>query len=133
MLSCSLLTLPPFLSFPFFRALLLLQVFAVVELAGKQYKVCPNDLVFVDKREGLEPNDVIECHRVLLLGSRTETIIGRPYIQPNASVVCAVESQFMEMKKIIFKKKRRTNYRRNNSFRHRLTRLRVLSINGIEP
>ena len=38
----------------------------------------------------------------------------------------------MEAKKIVFKKKRRNNYRRNNGFRHQLTRLRVLKINGIE-
>ena len=43
-----------------------------------------------------------------------------------------LQSQFMEAKKIVFKKKRRNNYRRNNGFRHQLTRLRVLKINGIE-
>ena len=43
------------------------------------------------------------------------------------------KSQFMEAKKIVFKKKRRSNYRRNGGFRHRLTRLRILSVNGIAP
>lgn len=60
------------------------------ELGGKQYKVCPNDLVFVDSRGDLEVNDMIECNRVLLLGSKDETIIGRPYV-PGTSVVAAVE------------------------------------------
>ncbi|WZN62673.1 mitochondrial ribosomal protein L21 [Chloropicon roscoffensis] len=108
------------------------EVFAVFELGGKQYKVCPNDLVFVDSRGDLEVNDMIECNRVLLLGSKDETIIGRPYV-PGTSVVAAVESQFMEAKKIVFKKKRRSNYRRNGGFRHRLTRLRILSVNGVAP
>lgn len=39
----------------------------------------------------------------------------------------------MEAKKIVFKKKRRSNYRRNGGFRHRLTRLRILSVNGVAP
>ena len=64
--------------------------FAVVELASRQHKVAPDDLLFIDRQENLEVNDVIECNRVLLLGSKSETIIGRPYV-PNASVVAVVE------------------------------------------
>jgi len=106
-----------------------IDAFAVIELAGKQYKVVADDLLFVDRRSDLEINDIVECNRVLLLGTREETVIGRPYID-TASVTCCVESQFMEEKKIIFKKKRRKGYRRNNGFRHRLTRLRILKINN---
>ena len=62
----------------------------MIELGSKQYKVCPNDIFFIDRRGDLEVNDLIECKRVLLLGSRDETVIGRPYI-PNTSVVAAVE------------------------------------------
>lgn len=62
----------------------------MIELGSKQYKVCPNDILFIDRRGDLEVNDLIECKRVLLLGSRDETVIGRPYV-PNTSVVAAVE------------------------------------------
>ena len=44
----------------------------MIELGGKQYKVCPNDIVFVDRRGDLEVNDMVECKRVLLLGSKDD-------------------------------------------------------------
>ena len=103
-------------------------LFAVVEVAGTQYKVTPDDLIITEKISGLDINDVINLHRVMLLGSKTETVIGRPYIQ-NASVTAAVEEQFLDGKVIVFKKRRRKNSRRTNGHRQPLTSLRIMSVN----
>jgi large subunit ribosomal protein L21 len=102
-------------------------VFAVVEIAGTQYKVTPDDLIITEKIRGVDVNDKIRLNKVLLLGSKTETIIGRPYVE-EASVTAAVEEQFLDGKVIVFKKRRRKNSRRTNGHRQPLTSLRILSI-----
>ena len=103
-------------------------LFAVVEVSGTQYKVTPDDLIVTEKVSGVDVNDVIRLNRVMLLGSKTETIIGRPYIQ-EASVTAAVEEQFLDGKVIVFKKRRRKNSRRTNGHRQPLTSLRIMSVN----
>ena len=64
-------------------------VFAVVEVSGTQHKVAPGDVVVVEKLEA-DVDDRLQLRRVLLLGSRAETVIGRPYV-PQAVVTAAVE------------------------------------------
>ena len=65
-------------------------VFALVELGGTQYKVTPGDVVVVEKLGEVDVSDTLSLGRVLLLGSRAETVIGRPYV-PGAAVTAAVE------------------------------------------
>ena len=65
-------------------------VFAVVEIGPTQFKVSVDDLVYTEKVRGVDVDDKIALHRVLMLGSRYETVIGRPFI-PGASVIAAVE------------------------------------------
>lgn len=107
------------------------RVFAVIDVGGTQYKVTPDDVVVTEKLTGLNINDVIRLERVLLLGSPSETIIGRPYI-PGACVTAAVEEQFLDGKVIIFHKRRRKNSRRTKGHRQPLTTLRILEVEGIE-
>ncbi|KAG6407425.1 hypothetical protein SASPL_130416 [Salvia splendens] len=70
-------------------------------------------------------------NKVLMLGSQTQTIIGRP-ILPEAAVHAVVEEHALDAKVIIFKKKRRKNYRRTKGHRQELTKLRITDIQGIE-
>lgn len=107
------------------------RVFAVVDVGGTQYKVTPDDVVVTEKLSGLDINDIIRLERVLLLGSPSETIIGRPYI-PGACVTAAVEEQFLDGKVIIFHKRRRKNSRRTKGHRQPLTTLRILEIEGMQ-
>lgn len=65
-------------------------VFAVVELGPTQYKVSPDDLVYTEKLKGVDVNEKISLNRVLLLGTQTQTVIGRPHV-PDASVLACVE------------------------------------------
>jgi large subunit ribosomal protein L21 len=106
-------------------------VFGVVEVRSHQFKVSPDDLIFVDKIKDVEVNDVVKLPRVLMLGSKTRTVIGRPTV-PGAEILALVEEHVRDGKKFIFKKKRRKNYRRMNGYRAQLTGLRVLEVRGIE-
>ena len=106
-------------------------VFGVVQIRSHQFKVSPDDLIYVDKIHGVDVNDVVSLPRVLMLGSKTRTVIGRPTV-PGAEVLALVEEHVRDGKKFIFKKKRRKNYRRMNGYRAQLTGLRVLEVRGIE-
>ena len=105
--------------------------YAVVQIRSMQFKVSPDDVIFVDKMTGFDVNDIVSLPRVLMVGNRARTVIGRPCV-PGAEVLAVVEEQLIDGKKIIFKKKRRKNYRRRTGFRAQLTGLRVLEVNGIE-
>lgn len=107
------------------------EVFGVVQVRSHQFKVSPDDLIYVDKIPGVEVNDVVSLPRVLMLGNKTRTVIGRPTV-PGAEVVALVEEHVRDGKKIIFKKKRRKNYRRMKGYRAQLTGLRVLEVRGID-
>ena len=102
-------------------------LFAAVEIAGTQFKVTVDDIIFINQLPGCDINDVLELDRVMLLGSREKTVIGRPYV-PNASVLVAVEEHFRDGKVHIFKKRRRKRHRVYKTTRSHLMTLRVLAV-----
>ena len=104
------------------------KAFAVIAFSGKQYKCVEDDLLICDRQDNLDIGDEIVIDDVLLIGTGTETIVGRPLVQ-SASVRAVCEQHPKDKKTIIFKKKRRKGYRRKNGFRRQLTVLRVLEIN----
>lgn len=106
-------------------------VFAIVQIGSHQFKVSNRDCIYVEKLKYCEVNDKMILNKVLMVGSPTQTIIGRP-ILPEAAVHAVVEEHALDAKVIIFKKKRRKNYRRTNGHRQELTRLRITDIQGIE-
>lgn len=106
------------------------KAFAVVQVGSHQFKISPGDCIYTEKLKYADVNDKLCLEKVLLLGSRSQTIIGRPVV-PKAFVHAVVEEQALDAKVIIFKKKRRKNYRRTNGHRQELTRLRILDIRGL--
>ncbi|XP_039016655.1 50S ribosomal protein L21, mitochondrial-like [Hibiscus syriacus] len=106
-------------------------VFAVVQIGSHQFKVSNGDSIFTERLKFCEVNDKLILNKVLFLGSSTQTIIGRP-ILPDAGVHAVVEEHALDAKVIIFKKKRRKNYRRTKGHRQELTKLRITDIQGIE-
>ncbi|GAB2298675.1 hypothetical protein Dimus_032746 [Dionaea muscipula] len=106
-------------------------VFAVVQIGSHQFKVSNGDWIYTERLKYCEVNDKLILNKVLLLGSQNQTIIGRPLV-PDAAVHAVVEEHALDAKVIIFKKKRRKNYRRTNGHRQELTRLRITDIQGIE-
>lgn len=101
-------------------------MFAVIRTGGKQYKVAKNDVIVVEKLLG-DAGDEIDFTDVLALNDGAATQFGRPVVS-NAIVMAEVLEQARSDKVIIFKKKRRQNYRRKNGHRQELTVLRILDI-----
>ena len=97
--------------------------FAVIRTGGKQYRVTPNAVLTVEKLEA-EPGATVTFHDVLALGTESGLAIGAPTV-PGASVTATVLEQTRGDKVIIFKKKRRQNYRRKRGHRQHITVLRI--------
>ena len=101
-------------------------MFAVIRTGGKQYRVTKNDVIIVEKLLG-DAGDEVDFTDVLALSDGSATTIGAPVIG-NALVTAEVLEQARGDKVIIFKKKRRQNYRRKNGHRQELTVLRITDI-----
>jgi large subunit ribosomal protein L21 len=101
-------------------------MFAVIRTGGKQYRVAPNDIIEVEKIAG-KPGEVIELAEVILLGGEGAPKTGSPTIA-GALVAAEVIEQKLSDKIIVFKKKRRSNYRRKRGHRQALTALRITEI-----
>jgi len=99
-------------------------MFAVIKTGGKQYRVVSGDVIKVEKLEG-EAGSTIALDQVLMLGDT----IGTPLVA-GATVSAEVIAQDRGPKVIIFKKKRRQNYRRKNGHRQDLTVLRITEISA---
>jgi large subunit ribosomal protein L21 len=101
-------------------------MFAVIRTGGKQYRVAPNDNIEVEKIAG-KPGDIVELGEVLLLGGDGGPKTGSPTIS-GALVAAEVIEQRRSDKIVVFKKKRRSTYRRKNGHRQELTALRITEI-----
>jgi len=101
-------------------------MFAVIRTGGKQYRVAPNDIIEIEKIAG-KPGDIVELSEVILLGGDGGPKTGSPTI---AGVLVAAEviEQRRADKIVVFKKKRRKNYRRTKGHRQALTALRITEI-----
>ena len=97
--------------------------FAVIRTGGKQYRVTPNSVLKVEKLEA-EAGATVTFHDVLAVGSEAGLTLGAPTV-PGASVSATVLEQTRGDKIIIFKKKRRQNYRRKRGHRQHVTVLRI--------
>ena len=102
-------------------------MFAIIRTGGKQYRVAAGDQVTVERLEG-EVGSQIALTDVLAIGGDSP-IIGRPNV-PNASVSAKIVQQPRGTKVIVFKKKRRKNYRRKRGHRQELTVLNIGEISA---
>jgi len=101
-------------------------MFAVVKTGGKQYKVAEGDVIQVEKLP-VEAGKPVELNEVLMLCDGVKTTIGTPLVA-KAKVTAEVVSQNRTGKLIIFKKKRRQNYRRKTHSRQFFTVLKITAI-----
>ena len=101
-------------------------MFAVIRTGGKQYRVAPNDVIKVERLPGAA-GEVIELAEVLMLGDGDKVTVGAPLVG-GACVGASVIAQGQGDKVLVFKKKRRHNYRRKNGHRQDLTVLRITEI-----
>ncbi|MFZ3235818.1 MAG: 50S ribosomal protein L21 [Stellaceae bacterium] len=105
-------------------------MFAVIRTGGKQYRVAQGDLIAVEKLAG-EPGDAVEFGEVLMVGDGAEVAAGMPLVA-GAAVSATVVEQSRAAKIIVFKKKRRHNYRRKKGHRQYQTVLRITEIRGAD-
>jgi len=103
-------------------------MYAIVEIAGQQFKVEQGKKIFVHRLEDEEGNN-IEFDQVLLIEDEGKITIGEPTIK-NAIVEGKVVDHMRGDKVIIFKKKRKKGYRIKNGHRQNLTQVEIISING---
>jgi len=100
-------------------------MYAIVEIAGRQYRVEENGHVIVNRLQA-EAGSKIELDKVLMIGG-DKVKVGAPTVK-GAKVSCTVEEHGKGDKVIVFKKKRRKGYKVRNGFRHSLTKLKIESI-----
>ncbi|MBF0261241.1 MAG: 50S ribosomal protein L21 [Magnetococcales bacterium] len=100
-------------------------MYAVVRTGGKQYKVAVNDVVRVEKLPG-EEGDSVQLGEVLLLSADGQIKTGGD--AAGGQVTGTILRQMKDKKILVFKKKRRKNYRRFQGHRQQLTELRITSI-----
>jgi large subunit ribosomal protein L21 len=101
-------------------------MFAIIKTGGKQYRVVPGDQIVVERLEG-EVGAEVSLDQVLAVGDGDSGAIGRPTL-PDAWVRARIVQQPRGTKIIVFKKKRRKNYRRKHGHRQELTVLRIEEI-----
>jgi large subunit ribosomal protein L21 len=102
-------------------------MFAVIKTGGKQYKVVQDELIDVEKLD-TEVGKTIKIAEVLMVGEGADIKVGDPMVK-GAEVTAEVMDQRRDRKVLVFKKKRRQNYRRKAGHRQHKT---VLKITGIK-
>jgi len=101
-------------------------MYAVVEIAGKQFKVAENQSLFVHRLEAAE-GDKVSFDRVLLVENNGKTQVGAPVIS-GSSVEAKVLSHVKGDKVLVFKKKRRKGYAVKRGHRQQFTKIQIESI-----
>ena len=103
-------------------------MYAIVEIAGQQFKVAKDQKVYVHRLQGEEGSSV-SFDKVYLLDDGTQVTLGAPAIT-GASVEAKVVKHLKGDKVIVFKKKRRKGYRVKNGHRQSLTEILIQSISA---
>ena len=103
-------------------------MYAIVETGGKQYRAEQGDVLEVEKLEGAV-GATITLDKVLLISGEAGTTVGTPIVS-KAKVTGEILAQDRHPKIIVFKKKRRKNYRRTNGHRQSFTKLKITGIIG---
>ena len=104
-------------------------MFAIVEIAGLQYKVEQNQKLFVNRLKG-EKGEKVSFEKVLLTIDGAITV-GAPAVE-GVSVQAEILDHVQADKVIVFKKKRRKGYKVKNGHRQQLTQIQIVSIGGAD-
>ncbi|HOW85871.1 MAG TPA: 50S ribosomal protein L21 [Candidatus Aminicenantes bacterium] len=101
-------------------------MYAVILTGGKQYRVKEGDVLAVEKLD-LEPGRKAQFDRVLLIEDGGMVQVGTPVLD-SAMVLGLVLENFKDEKVLVFKKKRRKQFRRTRGHRQQLTKVRITRI-----
>ena len=108
-------------------------MFAVIKTGGKQYRVAKDQVLAVERLDG-DAGETVTLDSVMMVGDGDSTRVGTPFVD-GAAVAAEIVEQGRGPKIIVFKKRRRKNFRRRNGHRQDLTVLRVTDIltDGKQP
>jgi len=98
-------------------------MYAVIESGGKQHRVAPGEDVALEKLAG-EVGDTISFDKVLLTSDGDNVSVGKPYLE-NVTVEGHITLHDRQRKIIVFKYKKRKNYRRKRGHRQHFTLVRI--------
>ncbi len=101
-------------------------MYAVILTGGKQYRVKAGDVLSVEKLN-IEPGRKAQFDRVLLIEDGDNIQVGTPVLD-NAMVLALVLENYKDEKVLVFKKKRRKQFRRTRGHRQPLTKIRIARI-----
>ena len=105
-------------------------MYAIVEIAGQQFKVEAGKKIFVHRLEAEEGTEV-SFDQVLLIEDEGKITIGEPVIKDAIVEGVVLDDKIRGDKVIVFKKKRKKGYRIKNGHRQNFTQVEIVSINGI--
>ncbi len=103
-------------------------MYAIVEIAGKQYKVREKDTLYIPRQKA-NAEDKLTFDRVLLVSNGKDVRVGTPTVA-GASVEATVLEQVKADKVLVFKKKRRKRYRVMRGHRQRYTHIKVDAVSA---
>jgi large subunit ribosomal protein L21 len=106
-------------------------MYAIVEIAGQQFKVENGKKIFVHRQE-FEEGKEVEFDKVLLIEDEGKITIGEPTIEGAVVGGRILDNGVRGDKVIVFKKKRKKGYRVKNGHRQNFTQIEIISINGVE-
>jgi len=98
-------------------------MYAIIATGGKQYRVSENDVLRVERLEG-SAGDKMSFEKVLMIGNVDNLKIGRPYVD-GAKIEAEIVEQGREKKILVFKKKRRKGYKKQQGHRQCFTEVKI--------
>ncbi|HJU04365.1 MAG TPA: 50S ribosomal protein L21 [Nitrospiraceae bacterium] len=101
-------------------------MYAIVETGGKQYRVEPGEVLQVEKLPG-EVGGTVELTQVRMIQGEAGLILGHPWVE-QGRVTAEILRQGRTRSIMVFKKKRRKNYRRTKGHRQSFTQVRITDI-----
>ena len=105
-------------------------MYAIIETGGKQYRVQEGDVITVEKL-GIDDGKKVEFDKVLVLSDDNGLQVGKPYID-GAKVVGKVVENGKGQKVVIFKYKRKKDYRKKQGHRQPYTMVEIKDLGGVE-
>jgi len=101
-------------------------MYAVLFTGGKQYRVQEGDVLFVEKLNG-EVETTVEFDQILAVGKEDGLVVGKPVVE-GAKVVAKVLAQGKARKIVVFKFKRKLDYRKKQGHRQAYTKIQIEKI-----
>ena len=102
-------------------------MYAIVDIAGHQYKVEAGKEIFVD-RLAAKKDESVEFNKVLLVDNEGQVTLGKPYVDGASVKATVTDDQVRADKVLVFKKIRRKGFQKCNGHRQKLSKIRIDTI-----